>query len=77
MTREDQFIGQLEAYLDEYGEPARCDSRRRPRRASSHEAGRPERGLARVSGMSNAYKVGIAAAVIGLAAVLASSFYRQ
>ena len=80
MTREDEFIGQLEPYLDDYeGITPLPDtrSRRHPRRAPEDEAGRPSDGPARFTGMSNAYKVGIAAAVIGVAALIGISVYNN
>ena len=80
MTREDQFIGQLERYLDEYeGVTPLPDAVRDAVRAQlprTKQAG-PTMGLARFSGMSNAFKVGIAAAVIGVAALIGFSLYNN
>lgn len=78
MTREDQFVGQLEQYLDEFeGITPLPDAIRSAVRAElpkTKQAG-PNMGLARFSGMSNAFKVGIAAAVIGVAALIGYSLY--
>ena len=80
MTREDQFIGQLERYLDEYEGitplPEAVRDAIRAELPKTKQAG-PLTGLARFSGMSNAYKVGIAAAVIGVAALIGFSLYNN
>ena len=80
MTREDQFIGQLERYLDEYEGitplPEAVRDATRAELPKTKQAG-PLTGLARFSGMSNAYKVGIAAAVVGVAALIGFSLYNN
>ena len=80
MTREDQFIGQLERYLDEYEGitplPEAVRDAVRAELPRTKQAG-PTTGLARFSGMSNAFKVGIAAAVIGAAALIGFSLYNN
>ena len=80
MTRDDQFIGQLEGYLDAYEGitplPEAVRDAIRAELPKTKQAG-PTLGLARFSGMSNAFKVGIAAAVIGIAALIGFSFYNN
>jgi hypothetical protein len=77
MTRDDQFIGLLERDLDEYeGLTPLPDAVRNSVRAALPKTKQgPTLGLARFYGMSNAFKLGIAAAVIGVAALIGFSLY--
>lgn len=78
MTRNDDFIGQLEDYLDVHeGQTPLPDAIRDAIRAElpkTKQVG-PLVGLARFPTMSNPFKIGIAAAVIGLAAIIGLTYY--
>jgi hypothetical protein len=80
MTRTDDFIGRLETYLDEHeGVTPLPDAVRDAIRAElprTKQAG-SLRGLARFKHMSTTMRYGIAAAVIGLAALIGFSFFNN
>ena len=80
MTRDAELIGLVEQYLDEFEgiTPLPVALRDRVRAKLPHtKQVRPAVGLARFSQMSNPFKIGMAAAVLGAAALIGFLYYQQ